>query len=297
MKQKPLLTAIIILNWNRLSYTKTCIDSLLHIENAFYKIIVIDNGSVRDDCSTLHKKYNGTIEVYRLPRNIGFTGGCNFGISRAKKYNPDFYLLLNNDTEVDPQFLSILTQTACLQKRIGIVGPLIYDYYDKKKLIFSGGSINWLLGKPYHDTTLFRTNKTVDFVTGCCLLVKKEVVQHIGVLDDRFFAYFEDVSYCLTARSAGYVCVCVPNAKVFHRETGSSSNKAVLNTYLIARNRILFVNNYLPWFYKGYFFFFNIGKLLVVLFYFTLTQQKERAYAFFYGYTDGMRNRGGIPRL
>ncbi len=297
---KKVQVCIIILNWNGLANTKKCLASLLKITNVSYKIFVIDNGSKNNEASLLSKQYqtkSNIISVLHLQKNLGFTGGCNYGIMRAKEYDPDFYLLLNNDTTVDKNFLKYLLEAANADKTIGIASPVIYNYYHKRQIIFSGGGMNWLLAKTFHKTNPISSVTTNAFITGCCFLIKKELINTIGPLDNRFFAYFEDAAYSIAARKAHYTCICVPKAKIFHIEGASSDKKGSFRTYLIARNRILFINNYTNIFYKGYFFVFNVIKLLFVLFLFIITNQKKRSSAYLKGYLDGTFGKGGLPRL
>src|SRR6266702_2933074 len=109
---KHISVTIIILNWNGVHNTRKCLDSLLQIKNTAYRVIVIDNGSKLDEASILEKEYGGKIKVYPLTHNLGFTGGMNYGIKIARKDNPDYYLLLNNDTEVKKNFLKNIIYTA-----------------------------------------------------------------------------------------------------------------------------------------------------------------------------------------
>ncbi|MEK7570952.1 MAG: glycosyltransferase family 2 protein [Patescibacteria group bacterium] len=293
---KKITVSIIILNWNGIENTKKCLDSLLIIHDVAYEVIVIDNGSRVDEAAELKKIYTTKITVYRQTENTGFTGGCNLGITQAKKNNPDFYLLLNNDTQVTPPFLKELIQTARSNKKIGIVSPVIYDS-KRENILFSGGSINWFLGKTFHKKEYLIKVKANEFITGCCFLIKKQVIESIGLLDKQFFAYFEDAAYCISARKAGYYCVCAPRAIIFHQQTASSDKRGPFNTYLMARNRILFVNNYAPKVIKYYFFFFNALKLIIAFSFFLITRQQERAYAYYKGYLDGTLGRGGVPRI
>ncbi|MDP3941938.1 MAG: glycosyltransferase family 2 protein [bacterium] len=290
-------TVIIILNWNGLKNTIKCLDSLLKITGVDYKVIVIDNGSEKDEASILRRKYKKKIEVYRMEKNLGFTGGCNYGIITAKKFNPDFFLLLNNDTLIDKNFLKNLTESATSDEKIGLASPIIYDYHNKNKVIFSGGGINWLFGKTYHKTNMIRSKIDCNFLTGCCLLINSKLPGKIGLLDNRFFAYFEDAAYSLSAIKAGYKCICEPKAVIFHKEGASSDKKGAFKTYLISRNRILFINTYAPFVVRIYFFFFNLIKLVFALIYFLITKQYSRARAFTKGYLDGNLGRGGFPTL
>ncbi len=216
---------------------------------------------------------------------------------KAKKDNPDYYLLLNNDTTVDKDFLKYLLNAANADDAIGVASPVIYNYYHKSQVIFSGGGMNWFLAKTYHKTNSASSITANTFITGCCFLIKKGLINKIGPLDNRFFAYYEAAAYSIATRKAHYKCVCVPKAKIFHIEGASSDKKGSFRTYLIARNRILFINNYTNFFYKIYFFIFNFIKLLFVLALFLTTNQKKRSYAYLKGYLDGTFGKGGMPTL
>jgi len=294
---EKVLVTIIILNWNGLENTIKCLDSLLKIRDIYYKVIVIDNGSKNDEAASLKEIYGSKIEVYPLPKNIGFTGGVNYGIKVSKKHKPEYFLLLNNDTEVKKDFLKNIISTAKSDSAIGVVSPMIYDYEKRNHVVFSGGYVNWLLGKTFHRTDKANSIRTCKFITGCCFMIKKELIREIGTLDNRFFAYFEDAAYSVTATRAGYKCVCDPSAVIYHKGGASTEKTGPFKTYLISRNRILFVNNYAPSLVKIYFFFFNLIKLFIAILTFIITKQNYRIFAYTKGYLDGTLGRGGLPRL
>lgn len=288
---------IIMLNWNGLEETRACLTSLLHARIPNTRILLIDNNSSHNEAGILQKEFDKMIEIYKLDKNYGFSGGVNYGIDVAKKYNPDFYLLLNNDTQVDKNFLFHLINTAESNKKIGIVSPLIYDYYNHKKILFAGGDFDWILVKFFHKKDIPNVTRQENFITGCSMLIKKDVIQKIGSFDNRFFAYFEDAAFCLTARRAGFICVCEPKAKIFHIEGASSEQAGSFRTYLVSRNRIIFVRNYTNMLFQIYFHIFNACKLIVVLSYFAITHQNKRIHPFYKGYIDGYLSDGGAPRL
>lgn len=288
---------IIILNWNGVKNTVHCVKSLLKMKFSDYKIIVVDNGSANDEAGVLKKTFGKAIEVKPLSQNIGFTGGMNYGMRYAKKYHPEYYLLLNNDTEVTKNFIPQLIKSVTTHQKIGIISPTIYDFNDRQKITFSGGYINWLLGKTYHKTDKVDHIRMCNFITGGCLLIKSEVLKKVGLLDERFFAYFEDAAYSLTVKKAGFACACDPDSIIYHKEGASTEKTGPFKTYLISRNRILFVKYYAPIAVRFYFMFFNTLKLIFAMVYFTITRQFVRAKAFFKGYVDGTFGTGGIPHL
>lgn len=262
----PLIT-IIIVNYDTAGYTNECLSSLqkLECEDFRYNILIVDNGSqevYKIPRKFLTKKNTNaeTIELVRSEANIGFTGGNNLGMSHAVKvYNPDYFLLLNSDTVVTPDFLKHLFLSIQGTKR-GIAGSKIYfekgyefysDSYQKKQLgkvvWFAGGTIDWPNLTAFHrgvdevDRGQFDHLKNTDFVTGCCMLIKREVIEKVGILDKRFFLYLEDVDYCMKAVKEGYDLVFCPESIIYHKNAGSSGGAgSSVHQYYQTRNRLLF---------------------------------------------------------
>lgn len=290
-------TSIIILNWNGLNNTRNCLHSLLRINSDNFNIIVVDNGSMCNEGRELVNEFGKRINLVQLNENLGFTGGVNRGIEVAlKKYDPNYILLLNNDVEVEREFLNQLIKTAQMGKDYGIIGSKVY-YFNKKDIQYSGGKINWFIARPFRTTKPHKKIVETEIVTGCSMLIKKQVIEKIGMLDDRFFAYFEDSAYCVKARNAGFKCVCNGESVIYHKENETSGRGSQLFTYLFSRNRILFVKYYTSNYYQVYFYVFNFLKLLFVLTYYHLLQQHKRADAYLRGYIDGTRGVYGKPNL
>lgn len=289
--------AIIILNWNGIGDTIICLDSLLNQHYSNCQIFVIDNGSDPTEADELRERYGNKIHLSRLNTNKGFSGGVNYGIEQAKLLNPDYYFLLNNDTFIASDFLSPLISVSRDEKKYGILGPVVMDLINKNKIQFAGGRFNWLLARPYHETDKLLSTLNTTFVTGGAMLIRKDVIEKCGLFDDRFFAYFEDVAFCIKAQRNGFLCACVPTSTLYHKLTGSSDRKGSFYTYLLSRNRILFVNNYLSTNYKIYFLTFNFLKLIFSLLFFSVSGQFTRARAFYKGYLDGISGIGGNPRI
>ena len=193
MNNKPLVS-IIILNWNGLTDTIKCLDSVKKITYVNYKIIIVDNGSRNNDCQKIKEKYGDTIKLMCNEKNLGFTGGNNVALKQIIKENKSKYiLLLNNDTEVKKNFLNILVEYSENNKQAGIIGPKIY-YWQKNNIIQSvGGKISWYTGKVKNIGHLQKDNgqydniQEVDYVPGCALLIKAELINKIGLLDEKFF--------------------------------------------------------------------------------------------------------------
>jgi len=206
------------------------------------------------DIIKLNKIINLTNKLILIKneKNYGFAEGNNIAIRYALgSLNPEFILLLNNDTVVDKNFLECAVTVAMSDKKIGIVGPKIY-YYDfngKSDIInFAGGKLNMSKGRSYHigenevDVGQYDKPKLVDFVEGSALLVKKDVLNELGLIDSTYFAYWEEVDFCMRAIRAGYCIMYVPNSKIWHKISSSVKNN--LKIYYITRNRFLFLKKY-----------------------------------------------------
>jgi GT2 family glycosyltransferase len=241
------LVAIIVLNWNSYEDTLACLDSLAKIDYPNYQLVLIDNGSEDESVAKIQTAYPDLpLEV--TGENLGFVGGNNLGMQMAEKLGADYMLLLNNDTEVDPQFLNLMVAAAEADAQVGVVGPTIY-YYDEPKVMWSaGGEIDW----PRGDTSMVGLNQAdegqfgdeprpVDFVTGCAFLIKAPVVQQVGMLDPRFFAYFEETEWCVRVQRAGYRILHVPQAKIWHKISIVQRDATPYVVYYMTRNRLLFL--------------------------------------------------------
>ncbi len=248
---------IIILNWNGWKDTFACLDSLKALNYPNARVVLVDNGSSEAPPEDPRACYPD-IEYLSLPENLGFVGGNNTGIRRAQELGADYVLLLNNDTEVAPDFLHLLVETAESDSRIGMVGPTIY-YYSLPDVIWSaGGEVDRLRG----DTRQLgvdeaergqygQTPRPVDWITGCALLVKVSAIEQIGELDERFFAYYEEAEWCARARRAGYRVVHDPRAKVWHKISQQRREASPVVNYYMTRNRLLYLRltkmGLIPW--------------------------------------------------
>lgn len=189
---------------------------------------------------------NRKLRLILNDKNYGFAEGNNIGIRYAlKALNPDYILLLNNDTVVDPNFLTELVRVAESDEKIGIVGPKIYfyDYNGKINVIwFYGGIINyWRLSTTHigfcrEDNKATAIPERLDYITGCVFLIKKDILNNVGLLDSDYFAYYEEIDYCLRTKNKGYKLAVSPNAKVWHKISKSAGKYQL---YYMTRNRAL----------------------------------------------------------
>ncbi len=220
--------AIILVNWNGFAYTKACLASLEKVNNPAFQVVLVDNASQEPEGEQL-KALFPQVHLIANSENLGFTGGNNVGIRYALAQGFDQVLLLNNDTLVDPDFLTPLQ--ACLQKPgYGAAQPLICFAQDPETLWSAGGKWNSLLGRAITlgdraPLSSYQSKSTeLDWATGCCMLVSREVLLQVGLLPEPYFAYFEDVEWSLRIRKAGFKIRLAENSKIYH-EAGAASKK------------------------------------------------------------------------
>jgi len=217
--------SIIIFNWNGLEDTIECLESLKKISYPNYEVIVVDNGSRGNDAQVLQEKFGDYIHLIKNDKNYGYAGGNNIGIEYSLANSPpDYILLLNNDTVVDPDFLTEMVNVANTDDRIGIAGPKVYYYSFPNCIQSAGGRISTRKGMIAHignkevDAGQYNVQQTVDYVVGCCMLVKSEVIAKIGMFDESYFCYWDEIDYCVRARRAGFKVVYAPQARIWHKK-------------------------------------------------------------------------------
>ena len=212
---------IVLLNWNGYEDTVECVESLKKITYKNWGMIIVDNASSGIDTKMLIQVRNAHLIIN--DKNLGFPGGCNVGMRYAMKKGADYIMLLNNDTIVAPDFLSKLVTTAEACKGVGIVASAIYYNKEPKKLQYIGGKINWLLGinNTYLcdeiDAGQYRQTIEQDYVPGTSCIIKREVIEKVGYLDEKYFFAIEEFDYCTRIKRAGYKVVLQPASMIWHK--------------------------------------------------------------------------------
>jgi GT2 family glycosyltransferase len=243
--QRPRLFTV-VLNWNGMEDLMECLrsgkGSTYHNE-----IIVVDNGSTDGSVTALAQQFPDVL-VIETGENLGF-GANNLGISQALQRGADYVLLLNNDTWVDARCFDRLIQVAEENPQVGILSPRICYYSDPELIWYDGGNLERVNGFWKHQhvnensrvASVSDEAREVDYICGCAMLIRREVIEHIGGLNSRFFMYWEDGDFSLRARNAGFRLLHVPSAIVLHkvsRSIGGSESPDVL--YYMERNRYFF---------------------------------------------------------
>jgi GT2 family glycosyltransferase len=240
---------IIILNWNGKELLKTCLTSLFKLTDyPNYKVIVVDNGSTDGSIEYVKKNFPKA-DVLALDKNYGFSKGNNEGIKYAiKKYNPEYIILLNNDIKIcQKDWLLRIVKVAEDNEKIGIVGCRLVSP-GKKNVEYFHGFLKPTGMKPCKDEIM----QEVDWVLGALFLIKRRVVDKIGLLDEGFSPiFYEEIDYCARARAAGYKIIYNPLVTAIHLD-GGTLRKVEARGYLYFVNqknkfRFILLNYPISW--------------------------------------------------
>lgn len=213
---------IIILNWNGLRDTIECLESLQRITYPNYQVLVIDNASDGNDVRILREKFGDYCPVLKNRHNYGFQKGCNIGIGLAIDEEANYVLLLNNDTEVRPDFLDKLVEVAETCPHIGIFSSTLYNYYLPREMdpvCAKPMTIDWFrnTAKTYKSLWVYNSYFGTEYIVGASMLIKKSTIMDIGYLCEDFFLTVGDTDYCLRATRAGIGMAVVRDSIVYHK--------------------------------------------------------------------------------
>lgn len=257
---------IVIVNWNGKEDTLECLRSLYAAPAGLRAagVIVVDNASTDDSVAAIKKRYPGVV-VIPQSSNTGFTGGNTIGMKYAMDHGASHVWLLNNDTTVAKDTLPQLIRSF-EHPRVGIAAPKIYFsagrefHHDRYKhsergkvLWYAGGLVDWANMYASHrgvdevDRGQYNREEETEFITGCSMCIKREVIEAVGYLDDRYFVYLEDLDYSLRTKRAGFSLMYTPKAVVWHKNAGSTARPGnMLHEYYLTRNRLLIGFTYAP---------------------------------------------------
>jgi len=288
----PPLVYVITLNWNRRDDTLGFLTSFSQLAYPNYRIVVVDNGSTDNSVQAIAAHFPGVQQIVNA-RNLGFAAGANMALRHALVQGAEFMFLVNNDTFVAPDTLDLLVEAA-LASEAGLAAPKIYYANDPQRIWSVGGWCNRInleisgCQRGQLDECLNSEPFEVDFITGCGMLIRRECLETVGLFDERFFMYYEDMDYCLRIRSAGYRVLVVPQARMWHRvATSSGGSDSPMERYYMARNSVLFFHKHVRgwrWLFVGPYRLGSAVKWLVRL---SLARRWTSTRAYLRGLRDG----------
>ena len=298
---------IVLVNYNGLADTRTCLRSLAGIDYPRWFPLVVDNASADDPSPVIEQEFPGC-EPLRREINGGWAGGNNSGIRRCLERRADYVILLNNDTKVDSRLITRLVSAAEADRGFGVLGPVIRHLDPPCDIQTEGCMFNRPDQPEFFQRRAIPLEKRdppapteVDIVNGCCMMIAAPVFRKIGLIDERFFLVHEESDFCLRARKAGFRCGVIGEALVWHKGSQSFRRSGLRGQrYYDARNLLLLLSKhgYLPGPRRG-----QIGSLLRYLKYAYARYELERktgcddaAMAVLEGVCDALLRRFGPHR-
>jgi len=301
----PKSVAVIILNWNTPQHSSNCITSVLkYCNERNFDIILADNGST--DCSFdfLKEKFPD-LHFIDNQKNIGFAGGNNKALEYSIANGYMYSLLLNSDTEVDEELIEPLLTYLNNNKHVGAVQPAIYWMHDKEKLWNGPSYFNPYLGITYSKNKYAENQnkreskpkiKKADWLTGCAMMIRNEVLKESGLFTERFFLYYEDVDLSFRIRKAGYELHYLPHSKLYH-EAGVSGKQLTKNPegilspiihYYLSRNKLWIIRKYGSSFFLPFSILFHFFYYVVLFTYFVIRRRWKKASLLLKGIKEGL---------
>jgi GT2 family glycosyltransferase len=260
----PDLACVVILNWNGKDFVRDCLKSVLHQNYPRYRVLVVDNGST-DGSGEMIKGEFPEVKLVPLPENLHFARGTNAGIREALKDSECTHIVtLNNDTRVDPEWLEELVHVG---SDVGMVASKLLLMDQPKTINSTGLTIapdGSALDRGWNQVDEGQYDRSEDVFgpTAGAALYRRELIDQIGLFDEEFVAYYEDVDLAWRARLAGWQARYAPRAVVYHKFSASHRRGSSLKTYLCERNRIWnLVQNY-PWRYVALTVPWNSARIL-----------------------------------
>ncbi len=277
--------SIILVNYNGKSYNDKCIESILKSTITYeLQIVVVDNASTDGSLQLLQDRWeeSSRVKIIALDKNYGFARANNVGIEWAMENGAEYFLILNNDTEIAEDAIEKMID---IQKKTGaIVVPKIV-YADHPETIWcAGGSFSKVIWKPVQrginqkDTGQYDQSMECSFANGCSMLLSGNIIRKLGLLDEQFFLYYEDTEYSLRARQKGVPIWYCAKALIYHKVNGSTmGNEKPDSVYYITRNWLICNRKYMEVRFVFFLCYFIINRLVWLLIWFMKNERGNMA--------------------
>ncbi len=276
--------SIITLNYNQTEATCAFLESARHIDYPAYEILVCDMASTSDPTEAILAGSYPHTRVLKSKKNLGFAGGNNWGMRQSKG---EFIFIVNNDTEVTPLILQKLVEPFFKDRMIGVTCPKI-KYYSRPNIIqyagfnpmnvYTGRTTS--IGSMEEDHGQYDVSRITSGAHGCAMMVKREVLENVGMFAEKFFLYYEEWDWSARITRANYKIWYAADAEIYHKESLTVGKKNPIKVYYHTRNRILYMrrnSNLFQFFiFSLVFIFFVVPKTLI--FYFVKKEYKQLGY-------------------
>lgn len=244
--------ACIVLNYNGKDITLQALASLSAMTYPAFDLIHVDNGSNDGSFEAVAEAFPDVIQV-RIEENQGPTYGLNRGLLAALEGDYEYLTSLNNDIEVDPEMLTEMVRLAETDPTIGCVGPKAFYFWDRERIWSAGGIIRFKesvtkeRGNKALDRGQYDEDVEVDYLNGCAILMRRSVVDEIGIWDPIFNLAVEDADWCMRAKERGYRCMYAYRAILYHMVSTSAGGYVARRTFYTGRANAIFVRRYGGW--------------------------------------------------
>lgn len=238
------MTAAVVLNYETPVETMAAVASLRRAHTPPAHIVLVDNGS--SEAAVRPLRGLAAVQLIALARNDGFSAGCNIGIREALRQGADSIFLLNSDAVVLDDTIAMLERALLAHPQIGVVGPMVLEQSDPDRVQSLGIRYARASGRMRHEgygsprpAASSDEPRTVDGVSGCAMLIRRDVFDALGGFAEEYFFGFEDLDFCLRAREAGFQSACVASAQVLHHGSLSIGRGSAARAYFATRNHLL----------------------------------------------------------
>ncbi len=294
------MVAVITINYHLHNHTIPCVHSVLNSDFPDLKVFLIDNGSAEEDINAIIREFSVHLKVtlLRLEKNKGYVGGVNYGLEMAGKENPDYYMIMNNDTIIDKSAITMLVDTAKKHNDHAIVSGKVY-YYDQPDILQHTGVIfsdhrylkTTYPGKNEKDIGQCDVEKERDSLDDVFWLIPAQIVKDVGSYSNYFYLYAEQGDYAQRARRMGYKLIYTPNAKLWHKESmtaGGGNTRALPICYWRGQGMFIFQYRNLERKYFYRFMIINFMKYIIKSLFYRGNERKctfATLRGYFYGFT------------
>ena len=245
---------VIIVCLDNIECLLDCMNSLDNLSYPNFDVIIVHNGPENPILNKSLSPFSEHIKaIIDTGENIGFAKANNIGTQKALQHNADYILLLNDDTVVSRDFLDLLVDAGEKNPDAGILGPYVYFHSEPDKIWFAGARFDEMSSSVlFPKAREIIKNNTLppeesDFITGCALLAKKKTINTVGLLDERFFMYWEDVDWGLRVKEAGQKNLVVPQARIWHKvSVTAGGQESAIRIYFKTRSHFLLTRLHAP---------------------------------------------------
>lgn len=286
---------VIVTAWNQVDKTIPCLESVRAQTYENLSILLVNNGS-EDDTVEQVSRHFPSVDILTLPQNLGPTRGYNAGFRQALANQFDFVFLLNNDTLLAPDCIATLVAEARTSPVIGLVMPKIYYAFEPQRIWSVGGWYNpWNLevkrpGDNQIDNGQWDEPIDIDDAPFCAVLLTRNILETVGLPDEGFFLYYEDLDFCLRARQAGFRLRLVPAAQMWHVVSASSGGSdSPGERYWMARSSIRYFRKHTRHFRWPIVVFWRTGSAVKTSLRLLAGRRFESLRAYWRGLGDGLR--------